>query len=94
MVFRRPIALRRTAYFGVDLGSIVERESTGFEVPVVLKRLIEEIERRGVDSMGIYSICGAAEKKREVRHHMERNPMTADLSVDGNSAFCTMAHLL
>ncbi len=53
-LFRRPMANRPSAYFGLDLLTVVERENTGMDVPVVLRRITEEIERRGVDSNGIY----------------------------------------
>ncbi|MCP3667966.1 MAG: hypothetical protein GY696_36675, partial [Gammaproteobacteria bacterium] len=78
VVFRRPIALRRTAYFGIDLTTLTERErdQTGFDVPVALKRLIDEIERRGLDSPGIYLLCGSAEKKRELRHQIGKKDMS------------------
>ena len=54
-VFRRAPSVRINAYFGIDVNVLVDREQSGYEVPVVLRRLIDEIERRGVDSAGIYT---------------------------------------
>lgn len=82
VVFRRSVALRRAAYFGVELRQLVEREKSGLAVPLAVKRLLEEIERRGLDSPGLYLLCGAAEKKRELRYRLERSPLGADLSPD------------
>lgn len=80
--FQRAASLRRAAYFATDLNALVDRENTGLEVPVVLRRLIEEIERRGVDTIGLYQLCGCADKKLEVKNRLEKEPMLADISPD------------
>lgn len=46
--------MRRNAYFGVPLQNLIDRENSGMEVPLILRRILDEIERRGVDSNGIY----------------------------------------
>lgn len=57
--------------FGVDLESIVTREAKGAPgsapVPIILRRCIEEVERRGLDIIGLYRLCGSATKKRLLR---------------------------
>lgn len=78
--FNRRLSIRPSAYFGIDLVALVERENTGFEVPVLVKRLIEEIERRGVDGNGIYVLCGSAIKKQELKNEAEKDPMMVDLA--------------
>ena len=68
--------------FGVDFETVVNREGTGWNIPVLIKRCIEEIERRGLDIIGLYRLCGAASKKATLREEFERNPRQVDLSPD------------
>lgn len=51
-------------------------------VPVVLRRCVEEIERRGLDIIGLYRLCGSATKKRLLREAFERNCRAVELSPD------------
>lgn len=83
-------------YIGIDLESVVTRESGAISsslsslaqapatasVPVIVRRCIEEVERRGLDIIGLYRLCGSASKKRILREAFERNPRTVDLSPD------------
>lgn len=70
--------------FGIDLETIVSREAKGAmnsaPVPIILRRCIEEIERRGLDIIGLYRLCGSATKKRLLRDAFERNSRAVDLS--------------
>ncbi|XP_065174201.1 rho GTPase-activating protein 100F isoform X3 [Atheta coriaria] len=88
---------RTQPLFGVDLESIVNREaktggipggvSTGLagpgqQVPIIIRRCVEEIERRGLDIIGLYRLCGSATKKRILREAFERNSRSVDLTPD------------
>ncbi len=80
--------------FGVDLETVLEREAaavaaaTGVltpspalpQVPLIVKRCVEEVERRGLDIIGIYRLCGADSKKRMLRMAFEDAPEIVDLS--------------
>lgn len=59
------------ALFGADLETVVTRESKGAPgsapVPIILRRCVEEVERRGLDIIGLYRLCGSATKKRLLR---------------------------
>ncbi|XP_018326316.1 rho GTPase-activating protein 100F isoform X2 [Agrilus planipennis] len=101
-VYRRKavssISLTRTTnppLFGVDLETVVSRESrtggvpggvaTGLiagtlQVPLIVKRCVEEVERRGLDIIGLYRLCGSATKKRILREAFERNSRSVDLT--------------
>ncbi|XP_065214984.1 rho GTPase-activating protein 100F isoform X2 [Planococcus citri] len=82
--------------FGTDLETVVNRESGSISVslqslpqpplaasvPIIIRRCVEEIERRGLDIIGLYRLCGSATKKRILREAFERNPRTIDLSPD------------
>lgn len=94
--FRRSPAGRKTPppLFGVDLESVVNREGgnngsatsmlTGGNggVPIIVQKCVEEVERRGMDIVGLYRLCGSATKKRILREAFERNPRLVDLSPD------------
>ncbi|CAG9861969.1 unnamed protein product [Phyllotreta striolata] len=89
---------RTTPLFGVDLETVVSRESktggvpggvatglvTGVQhnVPIIVRRCVEEVERRGLDIIGLYRLCGSATKKRILREAFERNSRSVDLSPD------------
>ncbi|TRY75245.1 hypothetical protein TCAL_01671 [Tigriopus californicus] len=66
--------------FGVDLETVLEQEANGYLVPTILKRCVDEIERRGLDIIGIYRLCGAETKKNMLRLAFEEAPETVDLS--------------
>lgn len=84
--------------FGVDLDTIVSREAktggvpggvatslavtSGLQVPIIVRRCVEEIERRGLDIIGLYRLCGSATKKRILREAFERNSRSVDLTPD------------
>lgn len=54
----------------------------GSQVPLIIRRCVEEIERRGLDIIGLYRLCGSATKKRILREAFERNARTVDLTPD------------
>ncbi|KAF6197913.1 hypothetical protein GE061_007655 [Apolygus lucorum] len=76
--------------FGSDLETVVNRESIASEIlkgdtlniPTIVRRCVEEVERRGLDIIGLYRLCGSATKKRILREAFERSPRTVDLSSD------------
>ncbi|KFD51804.1 hypothetical protein M513_07331 [Trichuris suis] len=82
LMYRRQLALRPSTYWGIPLATLVEREASGYEVPILVIRLIQEIERRGLDSIGLYVLCGSVEKKLCLVSEIESNPLTADLSAE------------
>jgi hypothetical protein len=73
-----------SSLFGVDLETVVTREAKGAPgnapVPIVLRRCVEEIERRGLDIIGLYRLCGSATKKRLLREAFERNSRAVELT--------------
>ncbi|XP_037707664.1 rho GTPase-activating protein 100F isoform X9 [Drosophila subpulchrella] len=84
---RRGLPSLRAGYptlFGADLETVVNRESKNAPgsapVPIVLRRCVEEVERRGLDIIGLYRLCGSATKKRLLREAFERNSRAVELS--------------
>ncbi|KMQ97979.1 putative rho gtpase-activating protein 100f isoform x15 [Lasius niger] len=91
------LATRVAPLFGVDLDTVVSRETkTGgvpggvstalamgvSNVPIIVWRCVEEVERRGLDIIGLYRLCGSATKKRILREAFERNARSVNLSPD------------
>ncbi|CAI2342648.1 unnamed protein product [Caenorhabditis sp. 36 PRJEB53466] len=66
-IFRRTVNPRLDGVYGVPLSRVIHRERR--ETPIVLTRLIQEIEKRGVDYSGLYVLC-------------EQNPLGTELSID------------
>ncbi|XP_004931977.2 rho GTPase-activating protein 100F isoform X1 [Bombyx mori] len=69
--------------FGSELEAVVAREirpPNAPPVPLIVRRCVEEIERRGLDIIGLYRLCGAASKKRVLREGFERNARTVELT--------------
>lgn len=84
IAFQRPLPTPppSTALFGVDLEIVVNRENSGAGVPLILKRCVEEVEKRGLDLVGIYRLCGSAVRKKMLREAFEKNPWLVDLSAE------------
>ncbi|XP_022241336.1 rho GTPase-activating protein 100F-like isoform X1 [Limulus polyphemus] len=80
--FQRLPAPSSSGVFGVDLETVVARENTGFGIPLVVKKCLDEIEKRGLDSVGIYRLCGSAVRKKILRDAFERTTWMVDLSIE------------
>ncbi|XP_059052392.1 rho GTPase-activating protein 100F isoform X2 [Achroia grisella] len=82
---RRAAPTRAAALFGAELETVVAREARpphAPPVPLILRRCVEEIERRGLDIIGLYRLCGSASKKRILREAFERNARGVELAPD------------
>ena len=66
--------------FGNNLETVLEREQTPYDVPLIVKRCIDEVEKRGLDIIGLYRLCGAETKKNMLRQAFEESPEIVDLS--------------
>jgi len=68
--------------FGVPLESLVLRERSPGNVPVVVRRCTEEVERRGLDCVGIYRLCCSSRRKRMLKADIEADAERAVLAAD------------
>ncbi|XP_075677737.1 rho GTPase activating protein at 100F isoform X2 [Dermatophagoides pteronyssinus] len=68
--------------FGVDLETIIQREQSGYSIPIIIKRCCDEIEKRGLYMLGIYRLCGSSLVKRTLRESFEKNSWLADISLE------------
>ncbi|XP_071041965.1 rho GTPase-activating protein 100F [Parasteatoda tepidariorum] len=80
--FQRMPASHPDGVFGVDLETVLVREDSGYGVPLIVKRCTEEVEKRGMDIVGIYRLCGSALRKRLLKEEFERSTVMANLSVE------------
>ena len=85
VTLQRTPSLRKSAMFGVDLQTLISREKSGIAVPFLVKMCVEEVERRGMDYVGIYRLCGAARRKAQLRAEFEDSVRAVDLSPDNVS---------
>ncbi|KAJ0179749.1 hypothetical protein K1T71_004340 [Dendrolimus kikuchii] len=87
-LFRRkpaPPGISPPPIFGTELETVVARELRvphAPPVPLIVRRCVEEIERRGLDIIGLYRLCGSASKKRVLRDAFERNARGVELAPD------------
>ena len=77
---RGPAGRKPGSLFGCGLESVLEREDSGFLVPLIVKRCTDEVEKRGLDIIGIYRLCGSETKKQMLREAFEDGPEVVDLS--------------
>ncbi|XP_076441002.1 rho GTPase-activating protein 100F-like, partial [Babylonia areolata] len=78
-------SVRKNALFGVDLETVIKRENSGFNVPLLVKKCVEEVEARGLETVGIYRLCGSARRKIMLREAFEKNAAAVDLSPENVS---------
>ena len=76
---------RKNALFGVDLETVIKRENSGFSVPLLVKKCVQEVESRGLETVGIYRLCGSARRKIMLREAFEKNAGAVDLSPENVS---------
>ncbi|XP_074895202.1 rho GTPase-activating protein SYDE2 isoform X2 [Buteo buteo] len=70
---------REPVMFGVDARKVVEKESAGLMVPLLMQKCILEIEKRGCQVVGLYRLCGSAAVKKELREAFERDSKAVTL---------------
>ncbi|XP_062592692.1 rho GTPase-activating protein 100F-like [Saccostrea cucullata] len=75
-------SMKKNGLFGIDLETVIKRESTGHNVPLLVKKCIKEVEDRGLETVGIYRLCGSARRKAQLREQFEKDAEGVDLSKD------------
>lgn len=84
-ILQRLPSIKSDGVFGVDLDTVIKREHASVHVPLLVVKSIEEVERRGVEVVGIYRLCGSSRRKAQLREVFERNATSVDLSADNVS---------
>ncbi|XP_062834141.1 rho GTPase-activating protein SYDE2 isoform X2 [Anolis carolinensis] len=65
--------------FGIEARKVVEKENVGLRVPLLMKKCIMEIEKRGCQVVGLYRLCGSAAVKKELREAFEKDSKAVTL---------------
>ncbi|KAG9288682.1 hypothetical protein G9A89_004301 [Geosiphon pyriformis] len=66
--------------FGVDLAEQMERD--GHELPLIVVKCAEAIEKHGLDSQGIYRLTGATLQIQKLKILFDRNAEAVDLNAE------------
>ncbi|KAM5192972.1 breakpoint cluster region protein [Mantella aurantiaca] len=68
---------KQTGVFGVKIGVVTKRERS--KVPYIVRQCVEEIERRGMEEVGIYRVSGVATDIQALKNAFDSN--NKDVSV-------------
>lgn len=69
---------RKSGVFGFQLNVTSQNENT--DVPFVVRKCVEEIDRRGLTCQGLYRISGNARRKKQLHAQFDEDSAAVDLS--------------
>jgi hypothetical protein len=81
-LLQRTPSQKKEGVFGFPLETVLRRE--GSKIPSLIRKCVEAINERGLETTGIYRICGNAAKKKVLRAQFESNSKSVDLSQTEN----------
>lgn len=81
-LLQRTPSQKKEGVFGFPLETVLRREAS--RIPNLIRKCVEEINKRGLETTGIYRICGNAAKKKALRAQFENNSESVDLSQTEN----------
>uniref|UniRef100_A0A672S316 Breakpoint cluster region protein-like n=1 Tax=Sinocyclocheilus grahami TaxID=75366 RepID=A0A672S316_SINGR len=74
---KRMPSRKQSGVFGVKIGAVTKREHS--KVPLIVRQCVEEIERRGMEELGIYRVSGVATDIQALKAAFDAN--NKDVSV-------------
>ncbi|XP_016314681.1 breakpoint cluster region protein-like [Sinocyclocheilus anshuiensis] len=74
---KRMPSRKQSGVFGVKIGAVTKREHS--KVPLIVRQCVEEIERRGMEEVGIYRVSGVATDIQALKAAFDAN--NKDVSV-------------
>lgn len=77
-LLKRAQSRKKTGVFGFTLNVISTLEKSN--VPLIVRKCVDEIESRGLTAVGIYRISGNARRKKQLRAEFDENSSAVDLS--------------
>ena len=77
-LLKRAPSDRKSGVFGFRLNVTSRNENAS--VPLIVRKCVEEIERRGLTSQGLYRISGNARRKKQLHAQFDEDSTTVDLS--------------
>lgn len=72
--YRRTPTVHARSVFGNDLEAVVRQERTGSGIPLLVRRCVEEVERAGMEQIGLYRVCASVDRIKSLREMVERDP--------------------
>lgn len=79
---KRVPSLDRRGVFGVHIDVVVRREGGERNIPFIVQKCVQEVELRGLNSIGIYRVCGSAKKKKKLHDEFEKASALVDLNFE------------
>lgn len=79
-LLKRAPSDRISGVFGFQLN--VTSLNDNASVPLIVRKCVEEIEKRGLLAVGLYRISGNARRKRQLKAQFDEDSTTVDLSED------------
>jgi len=76
---QRKKSLSEKGVFGVDIASVSRRENS--DIPLVVIGCVQEIEKRGMEEVGIYRLSGATSEVRRLKDAFDNNSQSALVQV-------------
>uniref|UniRef100_A0A8C4NI15 Active breakpoint cluster region-related protein n=1 Tax=Eptatretus burgeri TaxID=7764 RepID=A0A8C4NI15_EPTBU len=68
---KRLPSLKQTGVFGVKIAVVTKRERS--QIPYIVRQCVEEIERRGIEEVGIYRVSGVATDIQTLKAAFDNN---------------------
>ena len=77
---KRTPSSRKRGVFGFNIVSTLDDEHN--TIPKIVRKCVSEVEKRGMDIVGIYRVSGNAKKKRLLKAEFDQDSSTVDVSED------------
>ncbi|KAI2661569.1 Active breakpoint cluster region-related protein [Labeo rohita] len=73
---KRMPSRKQSGVFGVKIGAVTKREHS--KVPLIVRQCVEEIERRGMEEVGIYRVSGVATDIQALKAAFDANSVAKE----------------
>ena len=91
-LLKRAPSDRISGVFGFQLN--VTSRNDNASVPLIVRKCVDEIEKRGLLAVGLYRISGNARRKRQLKAQFDEDSTTVDLSEDSHPDINVIAGIL
>ena len=91
-LLKRAPSDRISGVFGFQLN--VTSRNDNASVPLIVRKCVEEIEKRGLLAVGLYRISGNARRKRQLKAQFDEDSTAVDLSEDSYPDINVIAGIL
>ena len=91
-LLKRAPSDRKSGVFGFQLNVTSRNENAS--VPLIVRKCVEEIEKRGLTSQGLYRISGNARRKKQLHAQFDEDSTAVDLSEESYPDINVIAGIL